>query len=474
MTLALCEIMLPSHVASVDETRNDDQEIERYTTQLHKNDVLLGRGVPVFNYSGNVRFRQIILEFKPRYAAASKHQAKNDITREIIAMIENSNGRFVREVKTSAEAASLGIPRGTKAWALVDDDAKVLKVKQALREPNLKEDHLESQPEEDQQERPLQQQQRQPEQQEIQQQREQTNQWYESRLLDSHQVMPSDQISTAIGLLDVESSSLSRAPAHINSPSASQQRLGLARTIASDMMPLVNTSHLDSITMLQLLRLREQHRQANPPQDDTSTSLLFGSSHPVFGNTIFQGNHPYIDAMLSARVDNEGYSSQYLPALTQHQNSSIAQIDEINRRRYLAETGIVETIRTPEQGFLELLSAMMQGGDHILPGLGTQGDDVSRFPGYLESRIDSRLLNLSAIVQNQNNTSAPTNLSFPHIHLIQRGRRTANRGIEDEHVPGALLSANEEQKQSSSRKRLPSNPDESPNYGDSRKKKPQK
>lgn len=123
--------------AVVGATRRSTNQ-ERYTTELSNNDVLLGRGVPIFNHPGNTRFRQIVQGFKGRYTEASKHQDKNDITQEIIHVIEQTyNGRFLREVKTSDEARSLGIERGTKAWSIVSEADKIKKVKQTLRDPLL-------------------------------------------------------------------------------------------------------------------------------------------------------------------------------------------------------------------------------------------------------------------------------------------------------------------------------------------------
>lgn len=108
----------------------------RFTTVIHENDVLLGRGVPVFTYPGNVRFRQLVTERKGRYTSSCRHQVKSDISREIISIVLERGGRFVREVKTSAEWEALGIPKGTKAYVFVDDTTIEQKVKQALREPD--------------------------------------------------------------------------------------------------------------------------------------------------------------------------------------------------------------------------------------------------------------------------------------------------------------------------------------------------
>jgi hypothetical protein len=109
---------------------------ELFTTEIRHNDVLSGRGVPIINHPGNRRFRRLVLDRKREYASSCRHQFKNEIALQIIKTIKDEGGRFIKEVKTSAEATLLGIPRGTKAWAFNDDKQIMQKVKQALREPD--------------------------------------------------------------------------------------------------------------------------------------------------------------------------------------------------------------------------------------------------------------------------------------------------------------------------------------------------
>lgn len=110
-----------------------------YTTEITNDDVLLGRGIPITNYSGNVRFRQLVVERKEMYCSTCQHQIKNELAREIIKIIKDENGgRFIREIKTTAEAKELGITssiKDMKHWVILDDKTIMQKVKQALREP---------------------------------------------------------------------------------------------------------------------------------------------------------------------------------------------------------------------------------------------------------------------------------------------------------------------------------------------------
>lgn len=106
-----------------------------YVTEITPNDVLFGRGAPTFRHPGNVRFREIVLSRKAEYLATTKHEPKQRIAQEIIDEITcNGKGKFLREVKTIAEARTYGIPLGTQAWIIVDVDDINAKVKQALRE----------------------------------------------------------------------------------------------------------------------------------------------------------------------------------------------------------------------------------------------------------------------------------------------------------------------------------------------------
>lgn len=436
--------MVPSHVAATGQTRDYDQPIESYTTQLHKNDVLLGRGVPVFNYSGNIRFRQIISEFKPRYSAASKHKMKNKITREIIEVIENSNGRFVREVKTSAEAASLCITRGTKAWAIVDEDAKILKVKQALREPNLKEDSSDT-----------------------------NQQELDSQIERGHQDMSSDQMMTPEEKNDAEStSSLSRSheerDAIIASLLSSQQQFNSIPTATS-----VGQGQLDSRTLMHLLRLQEQQRQTYTLGDNMTNILtMFGhqpASHSVLDTPIFQANCQQIDDLLASRGIRETYAPDPNAAMGQQQRSLIELLNELNRRLHQSESSSREPVRTQEQLYLEALSSMIQHSSG--PNLNVSGsrrDDVGNLSYF----------NLTASIQNHSSTQESNEIPGTRTHVLQSDGRLSDHVIADRKgtpnqvsFPVDTTSSNEDQKQEESSKRMGSNTYDLSAYPGSHKKR---
>ena len=107
----------------------------QFVTELTENDVLLGRGQPILNYSGNVRFRQLIQSHKEAYTSTGKHSAKHEIASKILGTIEERGGRFLRKIEDQTERDDLHIPEDVMhAWRVVDDAVKMQKVKQALRE----------------------------------------------------------------------------------------------------------------------------------------------------------------------------------------------------------------------------------------------------------------------------------------------------------------------------------------------------
>jgi hypothetical protein len=105
-----------------------------FVTALNPDDVLLGRGAPIINYEGNVRFRELVQTHKADYIGTGRHQTKDVIARQIVAEIGNRNGRFLRRIASSEQAQILGVPDGTTAWLVAHETVAIEKVKQALRD----------------------------------------------------------------------------------------------------------------------------------------------------------------------------------------------------------------------------------------------------------------------------------------------------------------------------------------------------
>jgi hypothetical protein len=119
---------------SGDASSNDSEESQQYFTSTGPNDVLLGRGAPIINYEGNVRFRELVSTRKAEYMSTGRHNVKCKIAEQVIDEIHRRNGKFLRTVGTKHEQLELGIAEGTKAWAIANSAVVREKVKQALRD----------------------------------------------------------------------------------------------------------------------------------------------------------------------------------------------------------------------------------------------------------------------------------------------------------------------------------------------------
>lgn len=106
----------------------------RYVTELQPNDVLMGRGAPIINYEGNVRFRDLVRTRKADYIHTTRHQVKDEIARSVLQEIHRRDGHFLRRIDSETELRQFGITEATKAWMVVHNDVALEKVKQALRD----------------------------------------------------------------------------------------------------------------------------------------------------------------------------------------------------------------------------------------------------------------------------------------------------------------------------------------------------
>jgi hypothetical protein len=105
-----------------------------YVSTPNGDDVMLGRGVSVTNWPGNVRFRELIGNWKVEYTQTGRHYTKKVIADRIYQEILRRGGRFLRQIDSPEEAGSIAVPSGTKAWLIVDESVAIRKIKQALRE----------------------------------------------------------------------------------------------------------------------------------------------------------------------------------------------------------------------------------------------------------------------------------------------------------------------------------------------------
>jgi hypothetical protein len=105
-----------------------------YVSTANGDDVMLGRGVSITNWPGNVRFRELIVNWKVEYTQTGRHYRKKVIAGRIYQEILRRGGRFLRQIESKEEADNVGVPSGTKAWVIVDESVAIRKIKQALRE----------------------------------------------------------------------------------------------------------------------------------------------------------------------------------------------------------------------------------------------------------------------------------------------------------------------------------------------------
>lgn len=121
-------------LTSIEAARPSSSWRDSLVTKVNENDVQLGRGRPVITSEGNLRFRKLILENKAEYTSSARHNVKDGIARRIIGIIAVQGGRFLRKLESAPEGVHLGIQDGVQAWAIVDEETSLQKVKQALRE----------------------------------------------------------------------------------------------------------------------------------------------------------------------------------------------------------------------------------------------------------------------------------------------------------------------------------------------------
>jgi hypothetical protein len=117
-----------------EDTLSDSRRASNVITKLTQNDILLGRGAPIINYEGNVRFRALVSTRKKEYNSTGRHQIKDEIARQIVLEVKRRNGRFLRKLDAKGDDQQAGIHDAEPAWTIADEDVILEKVKQALRD----------------------------------------------------------------------------------------------------------------------------------------------------------------------------------------------------------------------------------------------------------------------------------------------------------------------------------------------------
>jgi hypothetical protein len=84
------------------------------------NDVLLGRGKPIQQRPGNIRFREMLEKHMDKYGQQSKMGEKNKVSACIVHMVKEEGGRFLKELKDGG-------------WVEVDEATARAKVSHSFR-----------------------------------------------------------------------------------------------------------------------------------------------------------------------------------------------------------------------------------------------------------------------------------------------------------------------------------------------------
>jgi len=95
--------------------------------QLNPNDVLCGRGSGPNDYSGNIKFRALVMNRRDEYLSTSNRASKAKIAREIVDYVRRMSppGRFLEQMEGSGKAP---------LWRAVSEEKSLEKAKQALRQ----------------------------------------------------------------------------------------------------------------------------------------------------------------------------------------------------------------------------------------------------------------------------------------------------------------------------------------------------
>jgi hypothetical protein len=97
---------------------------------LNPHDVVLGRGQHV-KHEGNSRFRTLVRSRAAEYHACTSKTNKDVIARQIVRVVEDLGGRFVRRAEHGEDGSTMV---ATSTWEIVDHSNVLVKVKQTFRD----------------------------------------------------------------------------------------------------------------------------------------------------------------------------------------------------------------------------------------------------------------------------------------------------------------------------------------------------
>lgn len=156
-----------SETISLQKTRTEPSATTTTTTTTHitepgPDDVLLGRGAPIINYVGNVKFRSLVRSRKNDYVTSGRHKIKDKVAKSILREIHRRGGRFLKRVEvpktdvaedivnpdqhqtapSDGNTGSTSQEKDVKMYQIADYDVALEKVKQALRDKDTDQQYL--------------------------------------------------------------------------------------------------------------------------------------------------------------------------------------------------------------------------------------------------------------------------------------------------------------------------------------------
>ena len=121
--------------------KQQQPEARKVVDSVGPHDVLMGRGAPVSEATGNVRLRNLVMGRQPEYISVTKRRDKHKIALEIVQTVRRNGGEFLRKIESTSGGKhddthhEDGTIDEKCQWEVVSDMNEITgKVKQLLRD----------------------------------------------------------------------------------------------------------------------------------------------------------------------------------------------------------------------------------------------------------------------------------------------------------------------------------------------------
>jgi hypothetical protein len=123
---------------SIDFNEDCDAISTEIVTQICPHDVLLGKGPLSHRNPGNMKFRDIIRSRQNEYTQTNRRRLKDLIAHQIVASVESQGGRFLKCIESTHANVNENLDNLETCWKIVDPATALEKVKQSLRDCNVR------------------------------------------------------------------------------------------------------------------------------------------------------------------------------------------------------------------------------------------------------------------------------------------------------------------------------------------------